>query len=1104
MSPSRRSHALFAARILLCIVAFGCGEQSTTPLTGRPVVGGAASQSETPTGVLTWLAPLGTGSADPSTFDAAAVSQVVICAWSGTACIGAPVAQFAPVSSAGFSPLVANATTGQYEATWSLLSTAFVTRKTYRIRALNGSAELGAVSVDVVRGRWALTRSDGSLAPLVAANALPIRFHIAKPVITATQTLDAHGGTVQLDDGTQLTIPSGALSGATPITITKVTSPFTEFVSLYEFGPSGTTFSTPATLRVTLAPQQVPGPDEQVMMVTQAGPNWTVLPDSRYDPSTRTLTASISHFSENGVIKLPLHFAPNELVCVRIASDFNFIDGSDVSWDPHAPAPRFCLNPVDPLTGTLRDAFNMAVGQRVRVAPIAYGAHTLNPPVNGVTWVFGTFFPCYADIEVINAGWGQTLNGVIVPCASNISLASDIYPLPQGGTSSSDPSVAFMGSSIPRRFDYVLAARPGTTDLSPSVDGAIVTVGGFKTRVMVVPTILTPGTTIVTTVGHSLSAGQMPSVTASATDGSPIVGVDVDYQVSQGPCRLNFQGTPTTLILIHSDQHGTAALPLTNLNVPVQSPTTCVIKASVGNSLPEISTTFVIQVVAPVPLAIVTVPPSANATAYVPLSQQPVIQVLDQSGQPIPNTQVTAIVTSSAASVASGGAATTNSSGVATFNSLTLGAISTVTTDIIAPIRFSVGGVPFGATYAVTLRVPGSPVQAGVLTAAIFGTCALGSNSLASCWGSNSSGEFGDGTLLSSFVPKPAGSNQAFQKIEMNSSHTSNSATVCGLSNSQLFCWGLGNWGQLGNGTTANSAMPVSVPGTWSDVAVGSGFVCAISGTSPGPAYCWGNVGGSATLNGALGSSVNASAVPIPVSSGLSFRSITAGGAHACALTADGTAYCWGWNQFGQLGTGSNAATTVSSPSPVAGGFKFVSISAGGTQTCGIATSGAALCWGGNFFGSIGNGITNAPGGFQASGSGAPVVTPTPVVSNPGFVAIYAGRDNSVYTPSCGLTANGQAYCWGPSVTGTLATSAPLATCTSLIDPFTLPCTGTPVPISGSFAFSSLTVHTNHVCGVTLDHFVACWGTNVGGQLGDGTRTARTVPTPVVNGPVTP
>jgi hypothetical protein len=184
-----------------------------TPVISAP---GPAAQVAQALPALTWLAPLGAGAAVPATFDATAAPVVEICALTGTACATSqPVARFATVPAAGSQPLTVNATAGRYEAAWNLLDARFTTRATYRIRVLQGGTVLGALSVDVVRGRWALTRSDGTLAPLTAATALPIQFHLARagaPVIPATtKVLDANAlASIRAVDARSVTFSAGA------------------------------------------------------------------------------------------------------------------------------------------------------------------------------------------------------------------------------------------------------------------------------------------------------------------------------------------------------------------------------------------------------------------------------------------------------------------------------------------------------------------------------------------------------------------------------------------------------------------------------------------------------------------------------------------------------------------------------------------------------------------------------------------------------------------------------------------------------------------------------------------------------------------------------
>jgi hypothetical protein len=122
--------ALTVALVALTTSCTDSGVFSPTP--------GALKIQAAAVGALTWLAPLGSGVADPSTFDAQAVTRVEVCLWTSNACSGLPVAAFAPTPATGEGTLTRNTTAGRYEAVFNLLNTKFTTRKTYRNRRYLG------------------------------------------------------------------------------------------------------------------------------------------------------------------------------------------------------------------------------------------------------------------------------------------------------------------------------------------------------------------------------------------------------------------------------------------------------------------------------------------------------------------------------------------------------------------------------------------------------------------------------------------------------------------------------------------------------------------------------------------------------------------------------------------------------------------------------------------------------------------------------------------------------------------------------------------------------------------------------------------------------
>jgi alpha-tubulin suppressor-like RCC1 family protein len=217
-------------------------------------------------------------------------------------------------------------------------------------------------------------------------------------------------------------------------------------------------------------------------------------------------------------------------------------------------------------------------------------------------------------------------------------------------------------------------------------------------------------------------------------------------------------------------------------------------------------------------------------------------------------------------------------------------------------------------------------------------------------------------------------------------------AHSCGVTTSGAgYCWGSNGSGALGNGTTTSSNVPVVVSGghVFASISPGRVFSCGL--TTAGQAYCWGT-----NVEGELGDGgTTPRTTPIAVSGQLTFAQISAGGFHACGLTTGGQAYCWGWNAFGQLGIGS-AGSLSNTPRAVAGGLTFASLSAGNRHTCGVTTAGVGYCWGDNSNDMLGTGLTTTTS------------APELVAGGLSWAAISAGRFHT-----CGVTTAGAAYCWG-------------------------------------------------------------------------------------------
>lgn len=283
----------------------------------------------------------------------------------------------------------------------------------------------------------------------------------------------------------------------------------------------------------------------------------------------------------------------------------------------------------------------------------------------------------------------------------------------------------------------------------------------------------------------------------------------------------------------------------------------------------------------------------------------------------------------------------------------------------------------------------------------------------------------------------------------------------------RVFCWGRNNSGQLGNGTRDDSAVPVRVRGIGANVqaiSAGGTHVCAID--RRGDLYCWGG-----NLSGQLGlGDAGSRSLPERVTGiGRNIQAVSAGLNATCALNRNGRAYCWGQNNFGQLGDGTLIDRNL--PVPVRRiARQLRAISVGGFHACALNSNGRALCWGQNVQGQLGDGTDENR------------LLPTRVV----------GMRNDTRTittgvfHSCAINRNRRAVCWGLNANGRLGDG----TLTRRLQPTrvaNLPRGVRDISAGGS-----------HSCAVTRNQRTLCWGFNLNGQIGDGTNTARAEPSRVL------
>jgi len=176
----------------------------------------------------------------------------------------------------------------------------------------------------------------------------------------------------------------------------------------------------------------------------------------------------------------------------------------------------------------------------------------------------------------------------------------------------------------------------------------------------------------------------------------------------------------------------------------------------------------------------------------------------------------------------------------------------------------------------------------------------------------------------------------------------------CAISAGSVYCWGENGAGQLGNGTQAAAAEPTRIASPLQFTRVGTGAFRSCALATDGSVWCWGAGSFGALGNGAA----TGSTTPVQVTGGLRFKTLSVGLYHSCAVATDETAYCWGLSTAGQLGSPSTADRYTPFPSAVGGGLRWKEVSAAARHSCGITTDSRLYCWGTNEFGQLGDGTT--------------------------------------------------------------------------------------------------------------------------------------------------
>lgn len=294
-----------------------------------------------------------------------------------------------------------------------------------------------------------------------------------------------------------------------------------------------------------------------------------------------------------------------------------------------------------------------------------------------------------------------------------------------------------------------------------------------------------------------------------------------------------------------------------------------------------------------------------------------------------------------------------------------------------------------------------------------------------------------------------------------------NACTV--MNNGNLWCWGANSDGRLDGGND-HKRQPIHIP-LPEPVAQVSGHehFCAL--LTDGTVACWGK-----NNAGQVGDGTNVTPRPVPAVVPLleDVVSVGTGDLHTCALNSQGEVYCWGDNLHGQLGVAPAQAQFSHSPKLIEGLPPVEKLVVGWANACGILADKTVRCWGRNNMGELGNGV----------------LSPTELPMDPGLTNVVDLAMGNAHT--CAVLADGTVDCWGGNDRGQLGFESTPPLLWEVV----------PREVQGVGDAKEVYAGHSHTCALTQAGELICWGSNLAGEIGDGSvePTAPTAPTPVAQG----
>lgn len=381
-----------------------------------------------------------------------------------------------------------------------------------------------------------------------------------------------------------------------------------------------------------------------------------------------------------------------------------------------------------------------------------------------------------------------------------------------------------------------------------------------------------------------------------------------------------------------------------------------------------------------------------------------------------------------------------------------------------------IGGRPVIWLLGFIFGLAGLPVihaaQALKMVAGSGHTCALMDDETVVCWGRNSRGQVGNGTRNygSQLAPVMVDGISGIIAIAAGGAHT------CALKrNGTVACWGHNGFGQLGDGTSSDDPHPepTMVRGLSGVVAIGAGNVHTCALKQSGAVVCWGY-----NDYGALGSGDwLSSSLPVPVKGLFDVSSISVRQDRVCALKKDGTVACWG-EHMGP-GQSNGVGSDINAPRTINGFFDISELAVADGHVCGLKIDGSVSCWGGNSLGQLGRNT----GDVYFSDEPAAVDGLSDAVSL-----------SSGFFHTCALRANGLVSCWGSNQDGQLGNGERDSGKHYV-----------PSVVNGLSGVVSMAAGSTYMCALMATGEAACWGENYNGQLGNRLAIQNIAPV-MVNG----